>query len=381
MYYHLDRKMFNRVVKESIKKDLFRGKVISLLGARQVGKTTLLKEIAEEMNMPYLWLNGDEPDDRLLLSNVSSTELKKLYGVHQLIIIDEAQRIENIGLTLKLSIDTIPDVQVIATGSSAFDLANSINEPLTGRKYEYFLYPLSFVELVEGLGRRENTRLLENRLIYGSYPAVVTADDPKRILQLLTDSYLYKDLFAYEQIKKTSLFSDILKSLALQVGREVSYNELANSLGVNKATIEKYIDLLEQTFVIFRLSSFSKNVRNELKKSKKIYFYDNGVRNAIIKQFQPLALRNDVGALWENYIISERIKRNSYKRNYAEMYFWRTTQQQEVDYIELYDGKLDAYEFKWNGKTKVKLPLTFSKNYSINHSDTISPKNYDEFLS
>lgn len=373
--------MFNRVVKESIKKDLFRGKVISLLGARQVGKTTLLKEIAEEMNMPYLWLNGDEPDDRLLLSNVSSTELKKLYGVHQLIIIDEAQRIENIGLTLKLSIDTIPDVQVIATGSSAFDLANSINEPLTGRKYEYFLYPLSFVELVEGLGRRENTRLLENRLIYGSYPAVVTADDPKRILQLLTDSYLYKDLFAYEQIKKTSLFSDILKSLALQVGREVSYNELANSLGVNKATIEKYIDLLEQTFVIFRLSSFSKNVRNELKKSKKIYFYDNGVRNAIIKQFQPLALRNDVGALWENYIISERIKRNSYKRNYAEMYFWRTTQQQEVDYIELYDGKLDAYEFKWNGKTKVKLPLTFSKNYSINHSDTISPKNYDEFLS
>lgn len=381
MYYHLDRKMFNRVVKESIKKDLFRGKVISLLGARQVGKTTLLKEIAEEMNMPYLWLNGDEPDDRLLLSNVSSTELKKLYGVHQLIIIDEAQRIENIGLTLKLSIDTIPDVQVIATGSSAFDLANSINEPLTGRKYEYFLYPLSFVELVEGLGRRENNRLLENRLIYGSYPAVVTADDPKRILQLLTDSYLYKDLFAYEQIKKTSLFSDILKSLALQVGREVSYNELANSLGVNKATIEKYIDLLEQTFVIFRLSSFSKNVRNELKKSKKIYFYDNGVRNAIIKQFQPLALRNDVGALWENYIISERIKRNSYKRNYAEMYFWRTTQQQEVDYIELYDGKLDAYEFKWNGKTKVKLPLTFSKNYSINHSDTISPKNYDEFLS
>ena len=374
--------MITRTIQEAIKKDLFKGKVILLLGARQVGKTTLVKTIATDLELEYLWLSGDEPDTRARLSAITSTELKQLYGHSRLVIIDEAQRIENIGLTLKLSIDHFPDVQIIATGSSAFELTNKINEPLTGRKYEYQLYPISFEELKNHTSEKEESRLLATRLIYGSYPAVLNdIGEELRTLGLLTDSYLYRDLYTYEGIKKSSLFENLLKALALQIGNEVSYNELANLLGVNKATVEKYIDLLEKTFVIFRLSSLSRNVRNELKKSKKIYFYDNGIRNAIINNFQSIETRSDLGALWENYLIAERKKYIDYHRLYRHRYFWRTTQQQELDYLEEYDGAIDAYEFKWKSERNIKFSKTFLDHYDVRSKEVIDSRNYIQFLS
>ncbi|MCC7028542.1 MAG: ATP-binding protein [Saprospiraceae bacterium] len=374
--------MIQRDIKENIKKDLFKKKIILLFGARQVGKTTLVKEIAEEMKLDYHWFTGDEVDTRLLLGNATSTQLKALYGTKKLIIIDEAQRIENIGLTLKISIDFLPDVQIIATGSSAFELANKIKEPLTGRKYEYHLFPFSYHELCVYHGELDEKRLLENRLIYGSYPDVINASgEEKRTLLEITDSYLYKDLFAYENIKKTSLFQKLLSALALQIGNEVSYNELASLVGANKETVEKYIDLLEQTFVIFKLHAYSRNVRNELKKSKKIYFFDNGVRNAILNNFLPLGSRNDVGALWKNYLISERIKLLHYNLINKNYYFWRTTQQQEIDYLEDANGMIDAYEFKWSENKKYKFPKTFLSHYNINETKVIHKSNYDTFLS
>ncbi|MBK7094721.1 MAG: ATP-binding protein [Saprospiraceae bacterium] len=373
--------MIVRDITDKIKSDLFRGKVILLFGARQVGKTTLVRELAEGLDMPYKWFSGDEPDIRLNMSNITSTQLKVLYGNTRLIIIDEAQRIENIGLMLKLSVDNFPDVQVIATGSSAFELAGKINEPLTGRKYEYKLFPFSFHELSDHFGSLEETRYLEHRLVYGGYPEVINKiGEEQRTLLSISDSYLYKDLFAYESIKKTSLFQKLLSALAFQTGSEVSYNELAGTVGANKETVEKYIDLLEQTFVIFRLNAFSRNVRNELKKSKKIYFYDNGIRNAIINNFLPLSSRNDAGALWENYLISERIKLmcNNGKNN--RYYFWRTTQQQEIDYIEEENGQLSAYEFKWNENKKHNFPKTFLNAYPVSDSMVINRKNYSSFI-
>ncbi len=373
--------MILRDIKENIKKDLFKKKIILLFGARQVGKTTLVKEIAEEMKLDYHWFTGDEVDTRLLMGNATSTQLKALYGTKKLIIIDEAQRIENIGLTLKISIDFLPDVQIIATGSSAFELANKIKEPLTGRKYEYHLFPFSYHELCAYHGELDEKRLLENRLIYGSYPDVINASgEEKRTLLEITDSYLCKDLFAYEHIKKTSLFQKLLSALALQIGNEVSYNELASLVGANKETVEKYIDLLEQTFVIFKLHAYSRNVRNELKKSKKIYFFDNGIRNAILNNFLPLGSRNDVGALWKNYLISERIKLLHYNCINKNYYFWRTTQQQEIDYLEDANGMIDAYEFKWSENKKYKFPKTFLSHYNINETKVIHKSNYDTFL-
>lgn len=273
------------------------------------------------------------------------------------------------------------DVQIIATGSSAFELANTIKEPLTGRKYEYHLFPFSYHELCAYHGELDEKRLLENRLIYGSYPHVINASgEEKRTLLEITDSYLYKDLFAYEHIKKTSLFQKLLSALALQIGNEVSYNELASLVGANKETVEKYIDLLEQTFVIFKLHAYSRNVQNELKKSKKIYFFDNGIRNAILNNFLPLGSRNDVGALWKNYNISERIKLLHYNRINKNYYFWRTTQQQEIDYLEDANGMIDAYEFKWSENKKYKFPKKFLSHYNINETKVIHKSNYDTFL-
>ena len=270
---------------------------------------------------------------------------------------------------------------MIATGSSAFELANKINEPLTGRKFEFYLYPFSFAELSQYEGGLEEKRLLENRLIFGTYPEIVNQRGNEReMLNLLTDSYLYKDLFAYEGIKKSSLLSKILSALALQMGSEVSYHELSQLVGADKNTVEKYIDLLEQAFVIFRLHAFSRNVRNELKKSKKVYFYDNGVRNAILGNFQALPGRTDVGALWENYLMAERCKVIKYRQLYGGRYFWRTTQQQEIDYLEERDGKIEAFEFKWNQNAKVNFPKTFTEAYPESVVKVIHTGNYDEFL-
>ena len=358
-----------------------KGKVIILLGPRQVGKTTLCKHVADKSGMSAFWLNGDEPDVREILTNSTSTRLKALIGKHQLVIIDEAQRIANIGITLKLLADNLKHIQVIVTGSSALELADQSNEPLTGRKYEYFLFPVSFKEMVGHTTLLEETRMLEHRLIYGCYPEIVTnPGEEKETLNLLAGSYLYKDLFAWEQIKKPALLEKLLQALALQLGNEVSYRELGQLIGADNETIGRYIDLLEKAFVIFRLTALSRNLRNELKKSRKIYFYDTGIRNAVIKNFSPLALRQDGGSLWENFMISERMKANHYAGRWVNRWFWRTHAQQEIDYIEEYDGTLYAFEFKWNPKKKARFPKTFLNAYPNSKTEVVTPENYMEFI-
>ena len=373
--------MVQRAVTTFLADSLFKQKAVLLFGPRQVGKTTLVRTIVEQIGVPFQWFSGDEPDIRQALSNVTSTRLKSLFGAEKLVVIDEAQRVENIGLTLKLATDNFPDVQVVATGSSAFELANQINEPLTGRKFEFYLYPFSFGELSQHNGLLVEKRLLENRLIFGAYPEVINQPGREReTLNLLADSYLYKDLFALEGLKRSSLFGKLLSALALQVGSEVSYTELARLVGADKNTVERYIDLLEQAFVVFRLPGFSRNLRTELRKAKKIYFYDNGIRNAILGNFQPLSGRTDVGALWENYLMAERLKLFHYSGLYGGRYFWRTTQQQEIDYLEDRDGQLRGYEFKWNPTATVRFPKPFLETYPGSLTSVVTPDNYETFL-
>ncbi len=373
--------MIKRVIEKEIISKLYQGKVILVFGPRQVGKTTLVRKIVNDTKLPYLWMSGDEPDTREQFKNITSIQFKNLVGDSNLIVIDEAQRIENIGLTLKLAIDNFPEKQIIATGSSSFELANKINEPLTGRKFEFFLYPFSYEEMCNSIGSIDEKRMLEHRLLFGSYPEVINKlGQEKETLNLLSDSYLYKDLLAFEGIKKSSVLQKILIALALQIGNEVSYNELSQIVGADKNTVEKYIDLLEQVFIVFKLHSLSRNVRNELKKSKKIYFYDNGIRNAIISNFQPLDIRGDKGALWENYLISERIKLVKYHNMYGNKYFWRTSQQQEIDYLEEREGRFEAFEFKWSSNTKINLSKTFINAYPNSITQVVNCDNYAAFL-
>ncbi len=373
--------MIERLLKNLIEKRLYRNKAIIVIGPRQVGKTTLLKMLVSDTKHKVLEWNCDEPDVRRRLTEPTSTELKAEIGDADLILIDEAQRIKNIGITLKLLIDNYPEKQVIATGSSAIEMSNSINEPLTGRKYEYVMYPFSCEELFNEFGEQEERRMLERRLIYGSYPEVVNnSGEERETLTELVGSYLYKDIFSFQDVRKPEIIEQLLQALALQIGSEVSYNELGRLLGLNTATVQRYIDLLEKSYVVFHLRSFSRNVRSELKKSRKIYFYDNGVRNALIGDYKPLALRNDTGALWENYIIAERLKHNAYNTFYGKSYFWRTQQQQEVDYIEDIDGMLHTYEFKWNEGKHPRLTDTFAKAYPDHTFTVVSPENYQSFV-
>lgn len=372
--------MIKRIITPSVLADYKRKKVIVLLGARQVGKTTLLQELSEGMEK-VLSLNCDNLDDVLALEGKTSTELHHLLSPYDLVFIDEVQRVKNIGLTLKIIGDLKLDTQVVVTGSSSLDMANEINEPATGRLIEYNLYPLSLQELAADTSEREERRLLEQRLIYGLYPEIVTVpEDAKRTLMNLTNNYLYKDLFAYKGIKKPDLVQKLVRALALQLGSEVSYNELSNLLQVDRETVENYIGLLEKYFVVFRLESFSRNLRNEIKRGKKIYFYDNGVRNAVLSHFAPLEMRNDVGALWENLMVSERVKRNAYAGSFANLFFWRTHEQQEIDLVEEQDGQLRAYEFKWNGKVKLSPPKAFAHAYPGSEYEVITPENFWPFV-
>lgn len=374
--------MIPRIIQQEIEKNLFKNKVLLLIGARQIGKTTLLKKVLQNCTEKSLWLNADEYDVKRKLENATtSTQLLQLFGNAKLIVIDEAQQVEDIGLKLKLVIDTNPELQIIATGSSAFELLQKSNEPLTGRKKEYHLYPISFSEMVSHTSLLTEQRLLENRLIYGSYPEVINnPGNEKEVLKEITNSYLYKDVLRYDGIKKASVIDKLLVALALQVGSEVSYNELAKTIGnINSATVEKYIDLLEKAFVIYKLPALSRNLRNEIKKGKKIYFYDNGIRNSIINNFNPLALRNDKGALWENFLISERMKTNSYNKHYCNTYFWRTFDQAEVDYIEEYDGALHVFEFKWKTSNK-KVPASLLNSYTVNTTAIVDTDNYGGFI-
>lgn len=373
--------MINRKLRQIIEQRLFRRKIIVLTGPRQVGKTTLLKMLMSDTKAKTLFWNCDEPDIRQKLSNPTSTQLGTDIGNSELILIDEAQRVKNIGITLKLLIDNFPQKQIIVTGSSALELSDFISEPLTGRKYEYNMYPFSSEELIDNHGDIEERRLLERRIIYGTYPDVVNyPGEEKEILTNLTSSYLYKDIFAFQDVRKPEIIEQILQALALQIGSEVSFNELGKLLGLNSQTIQRYIDLLEKSFVIFHLRSFSRNIRNELKKSRKIYFYDNGIRNAILGDFKQLNLRSDIGALWENYLVSERMKHNSYSLFYGKSYFWRTQQQQEIDYLEDIDGILNTYEFKWSNTKHPKITDTFAKNYPNHTYKVVNPDNYQLFI-
>ena len=373
--------MIQRLIQSRIQDILSLGKSVLLLGPRQVGKTTLLLKIAEE-HPGSIFLDCDEPDIRGLLKEPSSTKLRSLIGDTDLAIIDEAQRVKNIGITLKLIIDKIKNVQLIVSGSSALELASDINEPLTGRKIELLMSGMSYLEMVNHHGLLEEQRLLENRLIYGMYPEVVNY--PPRaelLLRELSTGYLYKDIFNYQDVRKPELLYNLTEALARQLGGEVSYNELAQLLGSDPATITRYIDLLEKTMVVFRLRSFSRNLRNEIKKSRKIYFYDNGIRNAILGDFRPMSLRQDAGGLWENYMISERLKMLYNSGEYCNRYFWRTRQQQEIDYIEEAQGQLRAYEFKYGKAKKAKFSTSFTNAYQPISTETITPVNYHDFLS
>lgn len=372
--------MIDRIIEKAILDKLFKGKAILIFGARQVGKTTLINKIAGEINEQTLVLNGDEPDVRELLSNATSRRLKAYFGNNKLVIIDEAQGIKDIGITLKLITDQLKDVQIMATGSSAFELADKTAESLTGRKYEFKLYPLSFGELVAQYGLLEEKRVLEHRMIFGYYPEIVNNETlAKEHLKLIAGSYLYKDILMLGKIKKTFLLEKILRALALQVGNEVSFNEIGNMVQAKGETVEKYIDLLEKAYIIFRLPAFSRNVRNEIKKGKKIYFCDNGIRNAIIGSFNPIEKRTDTGALWENFVVSERMKFLRHSGIDTTMYFWRTTQQQEIDLIEEAESMLSAYEIKWQ-KRKVRFSRTFLNAYPDCKMHIMMKDNVEDFL-
>jgi predicted AAA+ superfamily ATPase len=344
-----------------------------------VGKTTLVEEILRRHPADSLYLNCDEPDVRVTLSGRTSTELRALIGGRTLVVIDEAQRVRDIGLTLKLLADNFPDMQVIATGSSSFELANTINEPLTGRKIEFRLFPLSVGELLTQETPLETNRLLERRLRYGLYPGVVTADDPTEIVREIANSYLYRDVLEYQAVKSPDLLRRLLQALALQIGKEVSYNEIANLLGVDKATVSRYVALLEQAYIIFHLPPFSRNLRNELSKLRKVYFYDLGIRNALINNFNLLDVRPDVGALWENFFVSERVKANLNQRRYVNTYFWRTHTGAEVDYLEEAGGRLVGFECKWTTE-RWRAPAVFTETYPESELSLVTRKNYLEFL-
>lgn len=371
----------NREIQSNLNKRLSDGKAVIVFGPRQVGKSTLLKNLNNQFEAPVLWWNGDDADVREMLSNSSSTRLKTLIGKAKTVVIDEAQRIENIGICIKIIVDNFPDVKVFATGSSAFELSNRIKEPLTGRKWEYFLFPFSFSEMVSHSNFLEEKRMVSQRLIYGYYPEIVqNPTDAEERLKMIADSYLFKDVFALGNLRKPDQIQKLLQALAYQVGNEVSYNELGMLSGLDNETVEKYITLLEQTFIIFRVGSFSRNLRNELKKSKKIYFVDNGIRNSLIGNFLPLESRTDVGALWENFLMAERLKKNALSGHYNIGYFWRTHAQQEIDYIEDVNGNLSAWEFKWNPKAKVKIPSTFVNAYPNAEIKVVHSDNLEEFL-
>lgn len=358
------------------------GKVMLVTGPRQVGKTTLVKTICEKMG-DYLFINGDDPEDRILLEDFGEKKLRTVIGNHKILFIDEAQNIKDIGFILKIIHDRIPEVKVIASGSSVLGLYDEIQEPLTGRKWEFQLYPFSYQELNNHFGYAENRKNLKDYLIYGMYPEVINQPkDKESVLKELVSSYLYRDLLQHKGIRRPELLDKILLALALQVGSEVNFNEVSNLVRADRQTVEDYISLLEKTFVIFKLMPLSRNVRNEISTSRKIYFFDNGVRNAIIGNFQPPEFRQDVGALWENFMVSERMKKLEYQKWAGRYYFWRTYQKQEIDWIEESEAtKFSAYEFKWNPKkSSVKFSKTFLDNYQPEITKVITAENIDEFL-
>ena len=371
-----------RLALQQLKYKIGKNKVLLLFGTRRVGKTHLVKTLERDFKAPFLHLNAEDTDTLNLLENRSVANYQRLLGDVKLLVIDEAQVIPEIGKILKLIIDEFEDLTIIATGSSAFDLSNQTGEPLTGRSYTYFLYPVAQAELMPYENALQTKQNLEERLIFGSYPEIFqlqTIQEKTEYLKNLVSSYLLKDILRFENILNSNKIFDLLKLIAYQVGSEVSLDELGRQLGISKNTVERYLDLLAKVKILFKLSGYSSNLRKEVTKSSKWYFFDNGIRNAIINDFRLPAIRQDMGLLWENYCIYERIKINKYKNTGADFYFWRTYDQQEIDLIEKVNHNLHAFEFKYS-LSKVKVPAFFSKNYSEAGFEVISKENYLDFI-
>jgi len=377
--------LIHRTIEDLIKKHLFKGQVAILYGARQVGKTTLVKKILQDYSAKKVkYINCDEGDYRQIFNQAeTSTQLKQLIGDANLIVLDEAQRIEEIGLKLKLLVDTFPDQQVIATGSSSFDLGQSIIEPLTGRAIEFWLYPFSVNELSVGFDALELKRRLESFLIYGAYPRVILSaslEDKQLVVKEIAENYLYKDILKFENIKGVGIIRKLLEALALQVGNEVSYTEIASLIGISKETVARYVEILEKAFIVFTLRPFSRNLRKEIGKLRKIYFWDLGIRNSLINNFNSLSLRNDVGVMWENFIIAEIAKKRVDIGKQMPLYFWRTYDGQEIDLVIEKSGKLFAYEIKWQ-KARLRPPMAWQKGYPLAEWQAINQENYLKFVS
>lgn len=370
--------MIKRIITPLLEKKIGTNKAIIVIGPRQVGKTTLIWHLLDKRDV--LFLDGDDPITRRLLTNANTEQLKSLIKEKPFVFIDKAQRVDNIGLTLKIVTDQIKTTQLFVSGSSSFELSNLTREPLTGRKWEYTLYPISWQEFEDHVGVLASIQQLPLRLVYGMYPEIITQSGNEfELLKQLTDSYLYKDILSYKGIRKPEVMSHLLRALALQVGSEVSYRELSTLLGIDTKTVSAYVSLLEQAYVIFKLPSFSRNLRNEIKRNQKIYFYDNGLLNIVKGNLNAWETREDKGSLWENFLISERQKKNSYKQSLANSYFWRTKQQQEIDYVEDEGGKITAYELKWSPTAKVRIPEMFIKKYQADFN-VIHSENFGEFI-
>lgn len=376
-------KLIHRKLEKLLDTWMFKGKALLLIGPRQVGKTTLLLGLTQKMPNQCLWLNADLPDIRAMLQNPTLQGLNNLIGPYKILIIDEVQRLPNAGLLLKIIVDNFKEVQCIATGSSSLEISETIFEPLTGRYIQFNLYPFSLAELYPRSTSFELKQNLEFHLIYGLYPEISTQRDlAETLLQNISDQYLYKDVLSWKDIRKPELLDKLLKLLAWQIGSEANIHELANQLRVKSETVESYIDLLEKSFVIFRLRSYSTNERKEVSKMSKIYFWDNGIRNAVLGKFDGLKIRNDLGPLWENFILAERLKYLRWSGSRAKSYFWRNYNQSEVDYVEIDGEKMNGYEMKWNvaPKRKVRVTRAFTNMYEHANTAVVMPDDMMEFV-
>ncbi len=375
--------ILDRYIENRLKTALQPNKVVVLLGPRRVGKTVLLEKIIKEIDKPHIFLNGEDVLATQVLQQRSVTHYESLLEGKKLLIIDEAQKIPEIGKILKLMVDSIKGLEIVATGSSAFDIMKYTGEPLTGRKKTYHLFPFSELEYKQRETVIERQQNLRHRLIFGSYPELIHIDtnaEKAQYLQEMLNAYLLKDILVFEDINNSEKILKLLQLIAFQVGSEVSYNELSNKLGLSRNTVEKYLDLLSKVFIIFKLKGFSRNLRKEVVKNSKWYFYDNGIRNAIIRNLNPIDLRNDIGQLWENYVVSERKKKQFYRGTLVYNYFWRTYDQQEIDWVEDRGGSLYAYEFKWNEKRKSKVPVAWKNAYPDAQFEVITPTNFHNWL-
>lgn len=375
---------YKREVLEEFHRKLLPNKVLILLGARRVGKTDLIKKYLEKIpSETYLQLNGEDKNNANLLKERSVSNYKRLLANVNLLVIDEAQNIPDTGMILKLIVDSIDGIKIIATGSSVFDLSNNLGEPLVGRKNTMYLFPLSQMEFSEKENYKQTTENLEQRLLFGSYPELEQYDnweEKEDYIGEIINSYLLKDILNFEGIKHSDKIYDLLRLIAFQVGQEVSLLELATQLQMSKNTVSNYLDLLSKVFVLFKIEGYSRNLRKEIVKSSRWYFYDNGIRNGIINNFNRIENRNDIGALWENYLASERIKRQHYKKIRTNNYFWRTYDQQELDWLEEKGDNLAGFEFKWNENRKAKIPTAFAKAYPEATFEVINKQNYLDFI-